>query len=136
MRSVRLQRCSLSDAGTVDFAKGLAHRSLAELDLSNNLLGDDVALAFAESTGFPVLKKLDLRRNGISAKGAAALGETSAMPALTMVGLTENQLLTGKTSVHEWSGGMWEAGSVVVDEKQTSTQIEQQYVKRSGLTVF
>jgi hypothetical protein len=136
LEQLELQRCGLEDAGTVDFARGLAHGALGDVDLSNNLLGDDVALAFAASTGFPVLEKLDLRRNGIGPNGATALGSTAAMPRLALLGLTENELTTGNTRVHEWQGGMWEAGSAVVHEKLSAGQIEERFVKRRGLGVF
>jgi len=136
LETLQLQRCSLYDAGTADFAKGVSHAALADVDFSNNLLGDPTAIAFASSQCLPELERLDLRMNKIGREGAAALCATQAMPKLALVGLTENELLTGKQHVHSWEGGMWEAGQVTVDEKMSADEIVAAFGKRPGLGVF
>ncbi|MGZ3424255.1 MAG: hypothetical protein ACXVEF_30920 [Polyangiales bacterium] len=136
LRALELPRCSVEDAGVVALAGGHAFERLTYLDLSHVLLGNDAAIALASSKAFPMLEKLDLRGNDIEEAGANALGSATGLPALGLLGLSDNRLLTGKTSLHEWGGGMWEAGGVVVEEKLDADAIGQRFVRRPGVRVF
>ncbi len=136
LRELELPQCGVSSQSAVKLAVGCVHRALSYVDLSDNRLADDAAIAVAASRSLPALEKLDLRSNAITETGAAALGANEALTALTSLGLTGNELKTGATREHTWEGGMWEAGSVVVEEKLTATQIEERFVKRGSLHVF
>lgn len=136
LRKLELPGCGLSAEGVAAFAGGRAFPSLTELDLSHNLLGDDAALSLASSASFPALTKLDLGDNEIGERGAAALGATTGLRALTHLGLRENKLYSGKQHVHEWSGGMWEAGSTVVDERLSPDELRARFVRKPGLQIF
>jgi hypothetical protein len=136
LRALELPRCSISTESVAAFARGGCHPALTLLDLSDNLLEDPAASALASSSAFPVLEKLDLRANQLGPLGVGALGASSGLPALKQLGIDENKLFTGATHIHEWPGGMWQAGSMVVNERVSLADIQARLIKRPDVRVF
>lgn len=136
LRTLELPQCSVSTESVVAFARGDSHPALTLLDLLDNLLEDPAAVALANSSAFPVLEKLDLRANQLGPQGVSALGASSGLPALKQLGIDGNKLFTGATHIHEWPGGMWQAGSMVVHERVSLADIQSRMITRPDVRVF
>ena len=103
LRRLDLDRAWVRDGGAIALAHSAAARTLVDLNLGNNQIGDAGAAAIA--AGFPALLGLGLSGNAIGAAGATALAASTALASLRWLDLNSNSLgFPGVTALANGTG--------------------------------
>ena len=94
LRSLSIKRCQLGDASIEDLCDALNDGQIQTLDLANNNLSNQGAIAVSKLVGSsPSLTTLNLSSNRVGDEGGLALGSAILQnPTLTHLLITNNQL--------------------------------------------
>lgn len=89
--SLHLRGCSHGEEELKGFV-ALSRRSVEDLDLARNLIGDEGLVALAPGLMFSAVTNLDLTENGIGAEGAQALASILPGSRIRSLNLAFNQI--------------------------------------------